>query len=241
MLRRVLAVLALCVMLAGCGQQSYAPPPYGGTQGTPVSGQKAAQSQVVQQAAPPPSPWTTPCPQGTNPEDNTIGLCVGAADGYPAACRSPQTVACEHDLAVFACVTTLHADAATVYGNPNDPVYAACSTNPQVQPGVLGVQTRDAPSTYSVHGCEVLHVIPGSAAASAGMVGASDRTDPVGDVIFGVYVAGQNTPIGNCAGLTAALQHTVPGMQVSVSYDHRVVQVLMGQWSAVTSPAVALQ
>jgi len=232
MLQRLSIALILSLMLAGCGQASYGGYPAGGP---------ATPAPAPSVSTPPPSPWTTPCPQGSVNGDSAIGLCVGAADGYPTACRQPQTVACEHDLAVFSCVTEIHAEPADVYGKPNNAVYSACNGNPQVQPGTLGVQMQDAPPGYSVHGCEVMHVIPGSAAASAGMVGANDRTDPVGDVIFGLNVGGQNVPIPNCAALTASLQQTIPGMQVSISYDHRVVDFLIGSWHAATSPVVALQ
>lgn len=230
-------VFATCLVLTACGQVngSYYSPPE-----TPASAGSPAQTAPAQ-TVPTPSPWTTECPQGTVSGDSAIGLCVGAADGYPAACQQPQTVACEHDMAVFSCVTQIHDEPADVYGKPNNAVYNACDANPQVQPGSLGIETQDAPSDYTVSGCEIINVLSNSAAASAGLVGADNRTDPVGDVIFGLTIGGQYTAIPNCAALTTALRQTVPGTQVSVSYDHRVVQFLIGSWKAEASPVVTLQ
>lgn len=229
---------AACLGLAACGQVSgnyYAP-------GAASTGAPAASPTGTTTATTaPPDPWTTGCPGGTVSGDSAVGLCVGSADGYPAACQQPQTVACEHDLAVFSCVTEIHSEPADVYGKPTNAVYSACDANPQVQPGSLGIDMQDAPSDYTVSGCEIINVLSNSAAASAGLVGADNRTDPVGDVIFGLTIAGHYTSIPTCAALTAALQQTVPGAQVSVSYDHRVVQFFIGSWKAETSPVVALQ
>ncbi len=102
-------------------------------------------------------------------------------------------------------------------------------------PGVLGVQVRDVPAGWAVRGCEVLFAAPGSAAQAMGLVGARQRTDPVGDVITSLTdVTDENTtwPVPDCQALTAAMAHTRAGDQVVVRHYHRQViwYLLSGRW-----------
>jgi hypothetical protein len=107
-----------------------------------------------------------------------------------------------------------------------------------VTPGVLGARVQNVPSSWPVHGCEIVQVDPGGTAAALGLVGASQRTDPVGDVVATVQDAtagGQPQPVGTCAALTAALAGMQGGDAITVSYYHRAVGLLGGSWLAATT------
>ncbi len=98
------------------------------------------------------------------------------------------------------------------------------------QPGYLGVETTDAPSDWTVQGCEVLHVYPGTPAAMMGLVGSEDRTDPVGDVIYSLGINGTVYYTPNCTALTHALSKTAPGDAIQIDYYHRDVSLLSATW-----------
>ncbi len=100
-------------------------------------------------------------------------------------------------------------------------------------PGFLGVQTANPPSDWSVTGCEVMHTIPGTPAATAGLIGANDRVDPVGDVIYALGVNGIYMPVSDCAAFTSDLSITQPGQSIDVYYYHRDVTLFVGSWQAV--------
>lgn len=112
-------------------------------------------------------------------------------------------------------------------GQPTSPL-ATSSSPPPI--GYLGVQVTAPPSDWTAQGCEVVHAMPGSPAANAGMVGSEDRTDPVGDVIDAIALGGSTVQIPNCAALSTALGTTHPGEQATIYFEHRVVTFLIGHW-----------
>lgn len=97
-------------------------------------------------------------------------------------------------------------------------------------PGYLGIEMTDPPSDWTVQGCEIVHAVPGSPAANAGLVGSQDRTDPVGDVITAITVNGVTTQISDCPELHNTLAGTRPGEQATIYYQHRVASFLVGNW-----------
>ncbi|MDA8216519.1 MAG: hypothetical protein M0Z94_02780 [Dehalococcoidales bacterium] len=100
------------------------------------------------------------------------------------------------------------------------------------QPGYLGIEMTDAPSDWTVQGCEVVHVYPGTPAALMGLVGSEDRTDPVGDVIYSVVARGATYWTPTCAALSNVLASSSPGETIQVAYYHRVVDLLSASWEA---------
>lgn len=110
------------------------------------------------------------------------------------------------------------------------PVSPPAQTPTASQPGFLGIDMETPPSDWSVTGCEVAHVIPGTAASLAGLVGAEDRVDPVGDVIYGLLLGGSYVPVTTCFDLTIALSATQPGEAVQIYFYHRVAGLLVGSW-----------
>lgn len=98
-------------------------------------------------------------------------------------------------------------------------------------PGFLGVVLTNPPSDWTVSGCEIQNVLPKTPAAEAGLVGAENRTDPVGDVITALVIGGTVWPTPSCAALHGALSHTRPGETIGIHYEHRVVFIL-GHWAA---------
>lgn len=98
-------------------------------------------------------------------------------------------------------------------------------------PGFLGITMTNPPSDWTVSGCEIVNVLPKTPAAEAGLVGADNRTDPVGDVITSLVIGGTVWATPNCAALHAALSHTHPGETVGIHYEHRVVFIL-GHWAS---------
>lgn len=102
-------------------------------------------------------------------------------------------------------------------------------------PGSLGIQGQAAAASRSIAGCEILSAPPASPASRAGLVGRSQRTDPVGDVIVSVTDTtdqGTNWPVPNCAALSAAMAQTRGGDHLTISYQHREVvwYLLSGRW-----------
>lgn len=97
--------------------------------------------------------------------------------------------------------------------------------------GWLGVSVANPPSDWTVSGCEIINVLANTPAASAGLVGADNRIDPVGDVISQVSAGSQTQPIGSCAQLLSFMQGTRPGEQITLNYWHRQVFIL-GHWVA---------
>ena len=98
--------------------------------------------------------------------------------------------------------------------------------------GYLGVEVTNPPSDWTVTGCEVTTTEGGSPAAQAGLIGSTQRTDPVGDVINQVTDNTQGwgpIAISSCAGLAAAMADTRPGDQITLGYYHRHVFIL-GSW-----------
>lgn len=101
--------------------------------------------------------------------------------------------------------------------------------------GDFGAQVEDPPVSWTVRGCEVDTAAPGSPATNAGLVGKTQRTDPVGDVISSVADATDNGtvwPVTDCATFDAAMQQTRAGDQITVAYYHRQVvwYELSGKW-----------
>lgn len=118
---------------------------------------------------------------------------------------------------------------------------AAHLTTPQVTttttepvpagPGRLGVTVANPPSDWTVSGCEIINVVANTPAASAGLVGAQNRTDPVGDVISQVSSGGQSQTITSCGSFLSFMHGTHPGQQVTLNYWHRHV-FIFGHWVA---------
>lgn len=107
---------------------------------------------------------------------------------------------------------------------------SAIPGSPPPAKGYLGIQMTDPPADWTAQGCEVVHAIPGEPAANAGLVGSEDRTDPVGDVIDAISLAGTMTQIPNCAALTSTLATTHPGEEATIYYQHRAASFLVGSW-----------
>lgn len=118
------------------------------------------------------------------------------------------------------------------------PMSAPLAPKAPAQAGFLGVEFQDPPSDWTVTGCEIVHVLPGTPAAAAGLIGAQDRLDPVGDVIYGLSLNGSYASISNCLDLTTALATTQAGEPVEIYFYHRVVNLLVGSWTAETTTAV---
>ncbi len=109
-------------------------------------------------------------------------------------------------------------------------------------PGVLGVRVIDPPSDWTVRGCEVTTAEPGSAASTIGLIGSTQRTDPVGDIIASITDAADGNAkwsIGSCADLQSAMANTRAGDQLTVTYYHRNVTWydLSGTWVAESGTA----
>ena len=115
---------------------------------------------------------------------------------------------------------------------------SASGTSGNGAPGVLGASVQDVPADWPVRGCEIAAVEPGGTAAALGLVGATQRTDPVGDVISTIQdrtTAGGPQPIASCAALTSALAQMQGGDAITVGYYHRVAGLLGGTWVAATA------
>lgn len=108
-------------------------------------------------------------------------------------------------------------------------------------PGDFGARVQDVPASWPVHGCEVVQVDPGGTAASLGLVGATQRTDPVGDVVATVQdtsAAGAPQPVASCAALTTVLAGMQSGDSITVAYYHRAVGALGGKWVPETASGI---
>lgn len=106
--------------------------------------------------------------------------------------------------------------------------------------GTLSMQGSDPPSSWSVRGCEVITADAGGAALAAHLVGQTQRTDPVGDVITAITdVTDHDTtwPISDCSALDAAMAQTRIGDTLTIIYEHRQViwYELSGTWVERTS------
>ncbi|MCY0886499.1 MAG: hypothetical protein OWV35_11600 [Firmicutes bacterium] len=104
-------------------------------------------------------------------------------------------------------------------------------------PGSLGVTVADPPADWTASGCEIIRAQSGGPAAAAGLVGAAQRTDPVGDLIAAITDRSDGnrtwaTP--DCAAFTAAMARTRPGDRLVIHYWHRQViwYLLSGRWVA---------
>jgi len=98
--------------------------------------------------------------------------------------------------------------------------------------GYLDASVQNPPGDWTVTGCELVNVLPNGAAASAGLVGRDNRTDPVGDVIAEVSSANTGMkPVANCAELMSFLSGTTPGESITLNYWHRQV-FIFGHWVA---------
>lgn len=101
--------------------------------------------------------------------------------------------------------------------------------------GTLGAVVTDPPADWTVQGCEVVTASPGGAVATAGLIGRTQRTDPVGDVITAITDAtdAQTTwPIPDCTALQAAMAKTRVGDGLTIAFAHRQVTwyLLGGSW-----------
>jgi hypothetical protein len=114
---------------------------------------------------------------------------------------------------------------------PDVSTQSAPPTAHVIHAGYLGVQVAPTPSSWSVQGCQILNVITGSPAAQAGLVGADNRIDPVGDVM--TQIVNDSTrktyPITTCQAFQQAMAHTLPGQALTISYYHRQV-FIVGWW-----------
>lgn len=98
--------------------------------------------------------------------------------------------------------------------------------------GYLGASVQNPPGDWTVTGCELVNVLPNGPAASAGLVGRDNRTDPVGDVIAAVSSAHTAMqPVTNCSKLMSFLSETTPGESITLNYWHRQV-FIFGHWVA---------
>ena len=105
-------------------------------------------------------------------------------------------------------------------------------------PGYLGVQYAEPAANGGASGCEVVKA--SGPAAQAGLVGSTQRTDPLGDVISQIVdqTDGNATwPIPSCRGFLAAMAQTRPGDVLTLSYDHR--HVIWYELSGVWQPRTA--
>lgn len=109
------------------------------------------------------------------------------------------------------------------------------STGPQGTGAYLGIIPAPVPSDWSVSsGCQVEHVIPGTPASQAGLIGAQDRIDPVGDVID--QVNGQQ--ISSCSALKNFLATASSGEQVNIHYWYRKVFLILASWVSKNATAI---
>lgn len=102
-------------------------------------------------------------------------------------------------------------------------------------PGYLGVVGTNPTAGFGVGGCEIVTALSGTPAATAGLVGSTQRTDPMGDTIYRLVDltdGGAVWPIPSCQALDAAMTQTRPGDLVQVDYYHRdaVWYLLAGVW-----------
>lgn len=99
--------------------------------------------------------------------------------------------------------------------------------------GYLGVQVADPPSTWTVRGCEVQSVVAQSPASSTGLVGRTERVDPVGDVLYTLVnqsMHDQPFPLASCADFLQAMAQSRSGDHLVIQYHHRRVILLSGEW-----------
>ena len=107
--------------------------------------------------------------------------------------------------------------------------------------GVLGITVGNPPPTLGVQGCEVLAVQPGSAGSAAGLVGAAESPDGVGDVITGLADATDASAtwtITDCGALQSAMAQTRIGDHVTVTYMRSQNLVFTTQWVQASGSAV---
>ena len=108
---------------------------------------------------------------------------------------------------------------------------APVNTPAPTGPGWLGVSVANPPSDWTVSGCEIINVLANTPAASAGLVGADNRIDPVGDVVSQVAAGSDTQPITSCAQFVSFMHGTKPGEQITLNYWHRQV-IILGHWVA---------
>lgn len=146
----------------------------------------------------------------------TAGEAAATAAG--TALASARAVAAEANLVASSVASALH-------------TWTAIHNAPS---GWLGVVGENPPPGSGVSGCEILTVEPGSPAAAGGLVGATQRLDPVGDTIDGLVdqTSGMQWQIGSCAALEQAMAETRGGDVLTVEYQHREVvwYLLSGRW-----------
>lgn len=122
---------------------------------------------------------------------------------------------------------------------PALPSTGPSSTSPSPQssaigPGYLGIEVTSTPQDWTVQGCQVYTVLAGSPASTTALVGQTQRTDPVGDVITQITDTTKNwgpLTVSNCSQLEQDMSHTSPGDQITLGYYHRAVFIL-GHWEA---------
>ncbi len=155
------------------------------------------------------------------------GVYLGNAPPAPSASRASTVPSSSRTSAANA----TSSPSASLSASPSSsPVRISTSTT-AAQPGYLGVEVGNPPQDWTVTGCEILNVYQGTPAAQAGLVGAHNRLDPVGDVIASLTYPGGNTvPVANCGDLQQALSSTYPGERVTLQYFHRVVRMFIGHW-----------
>ncbi|MBX5468204.1 MAG: hypothetical protein K6U14_12045 [Firmicutes bacterium] len=121
---------------------------------------------------------------------------------------------------------------------PQTPPY----TPPPAGPGYLGVEVESHPADWTATGCEVYAVLAGSPATGI-LIGSSQRTDPVGDLIAEVTDVTQGwgpVPTPDCGTLARAMAATRPGDVVRLGYYHRQVFII-GRWEPETATVTLSQ
>ena len=102
-------------------------------------------------------------------------------------------------------------------------------------PGYLGIRFTDPTAGFGVSGCEIVAAVAGTPAAAAGLVGLSQRTDPMGDTISRIVdQTDGNTAwsITSCKDFAAAMLQTRAGDVLTIGYYHRQVTwyLFSGKW-----------
>ena len=107
-----------------------------------------------------------------------IGSTVGVNIGQDLLQNGDFQINGSHWTYTYLPATTLSAPPAS---NPSSPLPTPGSSSPSTE--YLGIEITHTPSDWSVQGCQVYQVLAGSPASNTPLIGQTQRTDPVGDVI----------------------------------------------------------
>lgn len=142
-----------------------------------------------------------------------------------ASARSEAGVAAARAATAVARVAGARAAAAALVSQAVAAVHAWQAVH-AAPAGSLGATLAAVPADWTVRGCEVVTAAPGGAAWRAGLIGRTQRTDPVGDVITALTDAtdaGARWSVPDCAALHAAMARTRVGDTLTIAYEHRHV------------------